>query len=183
MASEISRSFDYDFDDPLGLLADCHRRVEYFLDELVRITRMTSGRSLNPEEWSQLHRALHYFETYEPWHTADEEESLFPRLHDSQGPEAARVGQLLTQLERVREMIQIHRRMISVFCRRWLDHGFLSEIDTRSLLDRLTDLESIYREHITIEDHELFPAAARLLSTGQLEEIGREMAARRSVSG
>ena len=183
MPPEINQAFDHDFDDPLGLLADCHRRVEYVLDQLLRITRLTSGRSLDPEEWSQLHKALHHFETYEPWHTADEEESLFPRLHASQGPEAARVAQLLKQLERAREMMHIHRRMISVFCRRWLDHGFLSEIDTRNLLDRLIDLESIYREHITIEDRELFPAAARLLSVGQLEEIGREMAARRSVSG
>src|SRR5215475_10663129 len=67
----IDQSTDDDFDDPLGLLADCHRRLEYFLDQLLRITRVTSGRSLGPEEWRQLQRALHYFETSEPWHTAD----------------------------------------------------------------------------------------------------------------
>jgi hemerythrin-like domain-containing protein len=174
---------DYDFDDPLGLLADCHRRIEYFLDELLRITRTTSGRSLDPDEWRQLLRALRYFETSEPWHTADEEQSLFPRLRASQGPGAARAVQLLQQLEGEHAMVNAHHHMISVFCRRWLDHGFLTEIDTRDLLDRLTDLQSIYREHIAIEDRELFPAAVWLLSPRQLEEIGREMAARRSVSG
>jgi len=179
----IDQPGDHDFDDPLGLLADCHRRLEYFLDELVRITRLTSGRSLCPEELRQLQRALQYFETSEPWHTADEEQSLFPRLRASQGPGAARAIQLLEQLEGEHEMVNAHNRMISVFCRRWLDHGFLTEIDTRNLLDRLTDLQSIYRQHIAIEDRELFPAAIWLLSPRQLEEIGREMAARRSASG
>ena len=183
MSTRIDEFRDHDFDDPLGLLTDCHRRLEYFLDQLIRITRLTSGRSLGPEEWRQLHRALHYFETSEPWHTADEEQSLFPRLRASQEPGAARAIQLLEQLEGEHAMVNAHHRMIGVFCRRWLDHGFLTEIDTRNLLDRLTDLQSIYREHIAIEDRELFPAAAWLLSPRQLEEIGREMAARRSVSG
>ena len=66
-----------------------------------------------------------------------------------------------------------------ILCRRWLDHDRLSDEDARELRDRLGDLQSIYREHIAIEDHELFPVAAQLLSSRQLEEIGREMAARR----
>jgi hemerythrin-like domain-containing protein len=65
------------------------------------------------------------------------------------------------------------------FCRRWLDHGFLSEADMRNLQDRLAELQSIYREHIAIEDGWLFPVAAQLLSDEKLRDIGREMAARR----
>jgi hemerythrin-like domain-containing protein len=75
-----------------------------------------------------------------------------------------------------------HHRMISVFCRRWLDHGYLSTVDTRNLTDRLEGLQAIYRRHIAIEDRELFPLAAYLLPSQQLQEIGREMAARRSVA-
>lgn len=183
MTLTIDRFDEDDFDDPLGLLVDCHRQIEYVLDELVRITRLRSGQSLSPDEWQQLHKALQYFESSEPWHTADEEQSLFPRLRASQAPGAERTVQLLQQLEGEHAMVNAHHRMIGVFCRRWLDHGFLSEIDTRNLLDRLTDLQSIYREHITLEDRELFPSAAFLLSPRQLKEIGREMAARRSVAG
>ena len=40
----------------------------------------------------------------------------------------------------------------------------------------------IYRRHIAIEDRELFPLAAYLLPSRQLQEIGREMAARRFVA-
>jgi hemerythrin-like domain-containing protein len=179
----IDQPDDHDFDDPLGLLVDCHRQIEHVLDELLRITRLRSGRSLNPDEWQHLQGALHHFESSEPWHTADEEQSLFPRLRASHGPGSERAVQLLGQLESEHAMVNAHHGMIGVFCRRWLDHGFLVEIDARNLLDRLTDLQSIYREHITIEDRELFPAAAWLLSPGQLKEIGREMAARRSISG
>jgi len=36
-------------------------------------------------------------------------------------------------------------------------------------------------EHITIEDRDVFPAAARLLSATQIHEVGREMAKRRML--
>ena len=49
----------------------------------------------------------------------------------------------------------------------------------RNLQDRLAELQSIYREHIAVEDGFLFPVAAQLLSEDDLREIGREMAARR----
>ena len=39
----------------------------------------------------------------------------------------------------------------------------------------------IYRDHIAVEDCDLFPAAARLLSPDQMKDIGAEMAARRGL--
>jgi hemerythrin-like domain-containing protein len=134
---------------------------------------------LSSDEWTAIARAVHYFETDEPWHTADETQSLFPRLRDTAG---VRAETLVVQLEHDQEMGNAHHRMISVFCRRWLDHGYLSTVDTRNLTDRLEGLQAIYRRHIAIEDRELFPLAAYLLPSQQLQEIGREMAARRSVA-
>jgi hypothetical protein len=59
----------------------------------------------------------------------------------------------------------------------------LSIEDAQELGDRLGDLHAIYREHIAVEDRQLFPVAARLLSSSQLHDIGREMAARRRAAG
>lgn len=170
---------DRAFDSPLELLSDCHRRIEHFLDVLLHITRSRTGQSLSSDEWAAIAKAVHYFETDEPWHTADETQSLFPRLRDTV---AARAQALVVQLEHDQEIANAHHRMIGVFCRRWLDHGYLSTVDTRNLTDRLEGLQAIYRRHIVIEDRELFPLAAILLSSRQLQDIGREMAARRSVA-
>jgi len=41
-------------------------------------------------------------------------------------------------------------------------------------------LTSIYAAHIAIEDNEVFPAAAQILSKDDISEIGLEMMARRS---
>jgi hemerythrin-like domain-containing protein len=178
MPLRIGQPLDHDFDEPLGLLSDCHRRIEYFLDVLVRLTQAEHP-PLTPDQWKEIDAALKYFARAAPRHTADEEESLFPRLRSTHDPRAAQALECLAQLERDHEIAAAHHRAVDRFCRRWLDLGFLSDSDMRNLRDRLAELKAIYREHISIEDEQLFPAAARLLSDEQLREIGREMAARR----
>src|SRR5437660_11790873 len=112
MSIRIGQASDHTFDEPLGLLADCHRRIEHFLDVLLRIERAAAGRSLTPDEWAQIEGALRYFETAGPRHTADEEDSLFPRLRASQDSEAIRTLDVLSQLEREHEMADSHHQMI-----------------------------------------------------------------------
>jgi hemerythrin-like domain-containing protein len=179
MPLQIGQPLDHDFTEPLGLLSDCHRRIEYFLDVLIRLSETTSP--LTPEQWKDLERAVNYFARSTPKHTADEEESLFPRLRAVHDRRAAAAIERLSQLERDHELADAHHRAVDMFCRRWLDHGFLSSVDRRNLQDRLAELQAIYREHIAIEDQELFPAAARVLSDEQLQEIGREMERRHSI--
>jgi len=180
MPLRIGQPLDHDFSEPLGLLADCHRRIEYFLDVLIRLSAL-AGRPLKPEQWKDLEKALNYFVISGPRHTADEEESLFPRLRASRDPRAADALERLSQLERDHEMAEVHHRAVDRFCRRWLDLGFLSDSDTRNLQDRLGELRAIYREHILIEDEQLFPTAAQVLSEEELLEIGREMQDRHSL--
>src|SRR5512142_128586 len=71
---------DHGFDEPLGLLSDCHRRIEHFLEAIATVTRMVQGRHLDDPNRRVLEQALAYFATAAPRHTADEEQSLFPRL-------------------------------------------------------------------------------------------------------
>src|SRR5436305_12589946 len=67
------------FTEPLGLLSDCHRRIEMFLGSLSAIARL-SGQPLNDEGRRALDNALRYFREAASKHTADEEVSLFPCL-------------------------------------------------------------------------------------------------------
>jgi hemerythrin-like domain-containing protein len=180
MPLRIGQPLDHDFTEPLGLLSDCHRRIEYFLDVLMRLSAPDAP-PLTPEHWKELERAVNYFAKAGPRHTADEEESLFPRLRSTHDPRAAQALECLSQLERDHELAATHHRAVDMFCRRWLDHGFLSDVDKRNLRDRLAELHAIYREHILIEDQQLFPAAKRVLSVEQLLEIGREMQDRHSI--
>lgn len=180
MPIRIGQPLDHEFTEPLGLLSDCHRRLEYFLEVLIRLSESAGG-ALTPEQWKDLEKAVNYFARAAPQHTADEEESLFPRLRATRDPRAAEAIECLSQLERDHEMAEAHHLAVDTFCRRWLDHGFLSDADRRNLEDRLAELQAIYREHIAIEDNQLFPVASAVLSEEQLLEIGREMEDRRDL--
>src|SRR5262249_39206988 len=68
------------FDDPLGMLRACHRRIERALAALEQVTGREARGTLDPESRAALLRVLDYFATGVPRHAADEEESLFPRM-------------------------------------------------------------------------------------------------------
>ena len=44
---QLSRQTDHDFTQPLGLMADCHRRVEQFLDIMLRVADRAAGGPLS----------------------------------------------------------------------------------------------------------------------------------------
>lgn len=181
MLLKINQKPDHGFDEPLGLLSDCHRRIEHFLAVLVSITDQVRGGALTTAERGQLEGALTYFATAGPRHTADEEESLFPRLEAAKrrDREVADAIELVWNLEHDHAEANGHHVVVDTIVRRWLNAGTLSGTDVKELEIRLSRLGALYRMHIEAEDRELFPAAARILSAREIEEIGAEMAARR----
>jgi hemerythrin-like domain-containing protein len=64
----------------------------------------------------------------------------------------------------------------------WLRDGTLPPEQASRLLTLLLQLRDLYRHHIAIEDNEVFPAAAAVLSAADCQAIGSEMASRRSIS-
>jgi iron-sulfur cluster repair protein YtfE (RIC family) len=86
------------FTDPTGLLSDCHRRIEMFLDTLDSVARVI-GQSPTDEVQQALKSALRYFSQAAPKHTADEEQSLFPRLRQTANAEIASALSRLDELE------------------------------------------------------------------------------------
>jgi hemerythrin-like domain-containing protein len=181
MPIKIGQHPDHDFDEPLGLLSDCHRRIEHFLRVLLAVADDAAGGPLSPSHRTALEGSLRYFAMAAPKHTADEEVSLFPRLRGSSDPAAADALALLDRLEHDHHEADAHHAAVDVLVRRWLTDDRLTPSQIAELRERLARLEALYDRHITIEDQELFPAAARVLDTRQLREIGREMAGRRQL--
>jgi len=176
MLLKIGHKPDHGFDEPLGLLQDCHRRIEHFLLTLVTIAGDASGRELGASQRAQFERAIEYFATAAPRHTADEEDSLFPRLRHTAEPATQ---QLMERLAHDHAAADEHHHAVDRLGKRWLADGVLDEADYRQLSEHLRQLKATYDEHIAAEDRELFPAAARVLPAKDIEAIGREMAARR----
>lgn len=163
---------EHSFDEPLGLLSDCHRRIERFLEILIVVADEAPD-DLPPKYRTALGTALDYFDQAAPKHTQDEEESLFPRIAGD--PEAART---IAALEHDHARVQPLHDTVERLGRHWLSTP-LSPADRREFQQTLTQLRDVYRDHIRVEDTHLFPLAARLLDPPTLQQIGEEMAARR----
>ena len=58
MAIQIGAKPDSGFDDPIGMLKDCHRRIESFLGILCVVVDRAQGRSLADEERDAVKAAL-----------------------------------------------------------------------------------------------------------------------------
>jgi hemerythrin-like domain-containing protein len=181
MAFQIGQRPDHDFDEPLGLLSDCHRRIEHFLRVLIAVDAEAAGSALTMAHRAALEGALRYFAVAAPKHTADEELSLFPRLRETTDPAATEALELVDRLEKDHDEADEHHAAVDKFVRRWLADDRLVASESAELRERLRRLQNLYERHITLEDEQLFPAAARVLNAEQISRIGREMAERRNV--
>ena len=181
MPIQIGEPAGHHFGQPLGLLSDCHRRIEHFLRVLIVIDAEAAGGPLTAGQLEALEGARRYFAVAAPKHTADEEESLFPRLRATGDPAATAALSLVDKLERDHEEAETHHAAVDVLVRRWIDENRLSPSGATELRERLSSLQALYQRHIMAEDQRLFPAAARALDDAQLRQIGEEMAARRDI--
>jgi hemerythrin-like domain-containing protein len=175
---------EHGFNEPLGLLGDCHRRIENFLEMIIRVVERSDGgrRALAPDERDALKAALRYFEVAAPRHTQDEEQSLFPRLRESDSPDAHAALARIESLEDDHRHADVMHQEVDHIGRRWLEGAVLSQVDAEQLHRLLVDLRDLYARHIVLEDNELFPLAARVLDASTLTQIGAEMAQRRGLS-
>jgi hemerythrin-like domain-containing protein len=181
MPVKLGAKPEHGFDQPLGLLSDCHRRIENFLSVQIRVLdRCDNGtKPLSDEERRAMESALRYFQVAAPRHTQDEEESLFPRMRASGDPRAAAALARIDALEADHRRADAMHEEVHALCRQWLDQGTLT--DAARLRAMLHDLRDTYTRHIAVEDSELFPLAADLLEPAQLADVGREMARRRGL--
>lgn len=206
MGIVIGAKPDSSFADPLGLLSDCHRRIEKFLQTLIRIVAQVqdtiaiadreraeenegggvhlsadSG-ALNDDQRHALEVALRYFREAAPRHTRDEEDSLFPKLRASGGEAAQAALAAIDALESDHEEADKGHAEVGQLGRKWLAEGRLTRAETARMGEVLQSLQSLYQAHIGVEDTQIFPLAQNVLEATEITAIGREMAERRNIN-
>ncbi len=183
MPITIGKKPESSFADPLGLLSDCHRRIEHFLGLLITVTTQARGGTLSGEQREALDAALRYFREAAPKHKEDEERSLFPRMRESRDEQVRAALATIATLEEDHGVVDRGHAEADALLDRWLIEGLLPEADVRRLVAVLEELQAIYQRHIAIEDHDVFPLAGRILDPSAIAALGREMATRRGLTG
>ena len=110
-------------DDPIGWLSDCHRRIERFLSVLVTVTEKAGGGALTGPQRIAFENALRYFRDAAPKHTADEEESLFPRLRKLDAAGLQEALDLVTGLEQDHRTAEAMHAEVDRLGVQWLSGG------------------------------------------------------------
>jgi len=175
MAIQIGAKPDSGFDDPIGMLKDCHRRIESFLGILCVVVDRAQGRSLADEERGAIQAALQYFRTGGQRHTADEEESLFPRLRKSDAKAFEEIDRLEGDHREANDLHSSVERLYSV----WIESGTLDPEDTRQLHSETSRLKQLYSDHIRVEETVVFARASLALDGDAIAAIGTEFRFRR----
>lgn len=154
-------------DAPIDHLQACHRRIEQRLDALVKAADYLTADPASATE--AIARSFHFLDTSGALHTADEEESLFPRLAPLLAPsEAAFVDSLESQ----------HREIELAYADLKARAAAMPAASYRELAERLREM---YRQHIHAEDEVLMALAKRLLAAPDIEQIAAEMKTRRAA--
>ena len=175
MAIQIGAKPDSGFDDPIGMLKDCHRRIESFLGILCVVADRAHGRSLTDEERDAVKAALAYFRTGGQRHTADEEESLFPRLRKSNAKSFEEIDRLEDDHHDANDLHGSIERLYSA----WIESDGLGLEEAQQLRSQTARLKQLYSDHIQVEETIVFTHAIQVLDSHAIAAIGTEFRFRR----
>jgi len=179
MAIPMGSQGQADFTQPIELMMDCHRRIEHFLAVLQKLAERYANQPLDDEGREAMETSLNYFLSAAPRHTADEEESLFPRMRRIDDPRVREAMAQIVRLESDHRKAEAAHARLDELGRRWLTKGTLSVDAFAEFRDLLGELARAYGEHIPIEDDGVFVLAKRVLDDEQLQAVGEEMRQRR----
>lgn len=166
------------FDRPIDVLAHCHTRIRKQLATLHKLLTHLPKHGADVDAQQAAHAVLRYFNDAAPLHHEDEEENLLPQLEITAGGEDASQLQALlpTLLKEHREMerlwLALDRQLSTIATGQ---SAQLSEND-------VAQFASLYEAHMHREENVIAPMAKRLFSTGQMQQLGDAMRARRGIS-
>ncbi len=170
-----------DFTNPLGLLVHCHERIEAQLSALERAAEILRAGDTRPlaRVFAAVDAACAHFAIAGVKHTEDEEVSLFPRLRELGGAAGQDALAAMVELElQHRTAEQLHADFDEfVSCLPRDGSADARELDCFGEL--VTELTTLYRPHILLENNFVFPVAAEVLPASEIQALGAEMRARR----
>ncbi len=162
---------------PADHLLACHRRIEERLDILERAAFQLPNR--REEALMAMGNVFRFFESNGTWHTADEEESIFPRLR---GRLEDSEVQLLNALEMEHRQVEVLYADVKDF---YMELVTLpigpAEAMIEPLQNSIMRLHELYRNHIAAEEATFVPLVRERLDTDQLATISVEMRLRRGL--
>ena len=173
------------FDEPIEMLLACHERVLRMLQLLQRLGGHLADRGIDGDARQAARDVLRYFDIAGPAHHEDEERHLFPALLAAAQPHRAARVQLVQRLHQDHEAMAQTWRLVRADLQAVCDAGCGSEGLLASLAparERWQQFAELYAGHIRAEEDEAYPAARALLDAPALQQMGREMAARRGVT-
>jgi hemerythrin-like domain-containing protein len=163
-------------DAPIDHLMACHRRIEQRLETLVVAADYLQDD--RPAALDAIRKSLLFLDSNGAMHTADEEDSLFPRLRPKLSPEELSFLDGLENQHVEAEAIYAElRRIVGEISSEPRVPGRLVD----SYRDCAERLRGLYREHIESEDKILTPIARRALSESDLADLTEEMRRRRAL--
>ena len=165
---------------PLEMLAACHGRVEQQCRTLLRLPPHLQAHGADESARQAARAVLRYFDTAAQDHHADEEQDLFPALL-SVAMESADEAQRLRDLTQA--LLADHQRIGGLW--RELRQALAAVAEAQAIelpLEPVQAFVDAYRRHIELEEGELLPLAARLLSQADIGRIGAAMRQRRGIA-
>ena len=172
MKTPIGQPAAPDFDHPIEMLTACHGRIEDQIETLDRLLPHIAAHGSDEQARQAAVNVMRYFDTAGEHHHEDEEVDLFPLLEARAKGAAALTQRLRADHAKMRALWQMLRVPLHAIA-----EGTSAQLDP-TLID---EFARVYRDHITLEESELLPLAARVLDHTAVETLGAHMARRRGV--
>jgi len=161
-----------DFGNPLGLLRACHGKILQHCQLLVDLCTYLESHPPDEDARITCDKLYRYFSVSVIYHHQDEEQNLFPLLLSAPG--------LTQSITAVISKLKLEHYELD---RLWLKFSpVLKDADLVTLAilsDQARMLQLSYEQHIEQENAILLPAAEKLLTSQQLQDLGQQMKTRR----
>ena len=161
------------FDAPFEMLDACHQRVERMLVLLGRLSAHLVAQGADEQAQQAARDVMRYFDLAAPHHHEDEERHVLPRLRECGHAALA---------ERV---LREHAKMAAAWADvrgvlQGIEQG-LSPADGVATAQQWLAFAALYREHIALEERDVFPLAREHTGADGLRAMADEMARRRGA--
>lgn len=161
------------FDRPLEVLEACHGRIARQCDTLEKLLAHLPAHGADAQAQQAARAILAYFDTAAVHHHDDEERNLFPLLEQAGAAGACDLVETLTLEHEELALLWRHLRVVLQHIEKG-EAGMLDDTLTRRFV-------ALNRAHLEFENRHVLPLARQVLVAGDVERLGRAMAARRGV--